>query len=71
MADLLGQLLAVGIGAAISPVATALCIALLGSSKPLENALAFTLVCGETFSFACVVLVLLDPVSQSLCGEAR
>jgi hypothetical protein len=40
---LLDQLLAVGIGAAISPVAAAICIALLGSSKPLENVLAFTL----------------------------
>jgi threonine/homoserine/homoserine lactone efflux protein len=55
MADLLGQLLAVGLGAAISPVATALCIALLGSGKPLENALAFTL--GYAAVLAAIALV--------------
>lgn len=43
MAELLGQLVAVGLGAAISPLATVICIALLRSSKPLETAVAFTL----------------------------
>jgi threonine/homoserine/homoserine lactone efflux protein len=55
MAEVLGQLLAVGIGAAISPVATAICIALLGSTKPLENALAFTL--GYAAVLAAIALV--------------
>ena len=55
MADLLGQLLAVGVGAAISPLATAICIALLSSSKPLEDALAFTL--GYAVILAVIALV--------------
>jgi threonine/homoserine/homoserine lactone efflux protein len=55
MAEVLGHLVAVGIGAAISPVATAICIALLGSPMPLENTLAFTL--GYAAVLAAIALV--------------
>ncbi|MDQ5817536.1 MAG: GAP family protein [Actinomycetota bacterium] len=55
MAEVLGHLVAVGIGAAISSVATAICIALLGSGKALENTLAFTL--GYAAVLAAIALV--------------
>jgi threonine/homoserine/homoserine lactone efflux protein len=43
LVELFSHLLLVGLGAAISPVAAAICFSLLGTSKPLANALAFAL----------------------------
>lgn len=43
MVELFSHLLLVGLGAAISPVAATICFSLLGTRKPLANALALTL----------------------------
>ncbi len=41
MVSLIGLLLPLGIGAAISPVSIAVCLMLLNTRKPLANAVAF------------------------------